>query len=87
MDETEGIRRQELAQQQAEGVQQREALVAKYGLVLDAKELMVEYEVLGFMAPYCTVRRRSDGQLGSFKFRHNPRYYYDFQADIGNGPA
>lgn len=42
-------------------------------------EVREEYEVLGFQAPFCVVRRKSDGVLGSLRFMHHPRFYYDFQ--------
>ena len=45
------------------------------------KELQRDFEVLGFMAPFVTVRRKSDGQLGSLEFTHSPRVYFGWKAD------
>ena len=39
------------------------------------------FEALGFMAPFCVVKRRIDGVKGSLMFQHNPRVYYGFVAD------
>ena len=44
-------------------------------------QLSETYEVLGFMAPFCVVKRRIDGVKGSLMFQHNPRVYYGFVAD------
>ena len=57
----------------------REALEAEHGQVWDTDQLMAEFEVIGFMAPVCVVRRRSDGVKGSVEFQHSPRYYFSFQ--------
>jgi hypothetical protein len=43
-------------------------------------ELQQDFEVLGFMAPFVVVRRKSDGVRGSLTFQHTPRLYFDFQA-------
>lgn len=79
-DPTEGIRRQ---LQCALNAAQSERLVLEeqYGQVWNTDELRAEFEVVGFLAPFVVVRRRSDGKKGSMTFQHNPRYYFDFQAD------
>ena len=79
-DPTETIRRQQLAEINADPGS-REALEAKHGQVWDTNQLREEFEVLGFAAPLIVVRRRSDGVKGSLYFQHNPRFYFDFQAD------
>jgi hypothetical protein len=79
-DETEPIRRRRLAEINAEPGS-REALEAQYGQVWDTRELGVDFEVLGFMAPLIVVRRKSDGVKGSLEFQHQPRFYFNFQAD------
>ncbi len=79
-DPTESIRRQELAQINAEPGS-REDLEAKHGRVWTTDELREEFEVLGFMAPYVVVRRSSDGVRGSLKFQHSPRLYYGFEPE------
>lgn len=77
MDETEGIRRELVAAINAEPGS-RAALEAEYGQVWDTDELTREFEVLGFMAPYVVVYRRSDSQKGTMMFQHSPRFYFEF---------
>ena len=79
-DPTEAIRRQEVAEINAEPGS-REALAAEHGQVWTTAELQQEFEVLGFMAPYVVVRRRSDRIKGSLKFQHSPRLYFSFQPE------
>ena len=50
-----------------------------HGRVWTTEELQQEFEVLGFMAPYCSVIRRADHQKGTIAFIHSPRFYYDFR--------
>jgi hypothetical protein len=59
----------------------RAALVAKHGKVWTEDELREEFAVLGTMSPFVTVRRRSDGKLGSVAFAGSPRMYFDFKED------
>jgi hypothetical protein len=47
----------------------------------DTQQLQAEFEVIGFMAPFVVVRRKSDGVKGSMEFTHNPRFYFNFAAD------
>jgi hypothetical protein len=42
-------------------------------------EMTAEFDVLSFMAPFVTVRRRSDGKLGSLEFTHSPRVYFGWK--------
>lgn len=49
-----------------------------YGQVWDTSELIDEFEVIGFLAPFVSVRRRSDNVKGSMMFNHKPRYYHSF---------
>ena len=79
-DPTETIRRERLVEINAEPGS-REALEAQYGQVWDTQELSRDFEVIGFMAPLCVVRRRSDGKKGSVEFQHNPRLYWGFVED------
>ncbi len=76
-DQTEAIRRQEVAEINAEPGS-REALEAQYGQVWDTQELQQNFDVTGFMAPYVVVRRKSDGVVGSLQFQHDPRLYYGY---------
>ena len=43
-------------------------------------ELQEDYEVMGFLAGWCIVKRKSDGIKGVLDFDHAPRRYYNFQA-------
>ena len=77
-DPTETIRRQEVAEINAEPGS-REALEEKHGEVWDTDQLRRDFEVTGFMAPLVVVRRKSDGAMGSLEFQHDPRLYFNFQ--------
>ncbi len=78
-DETESIRRQQLAEINSQPGS-REALEAEHGKVWNTHELACDFTVLGFAAPYCVVQRKADGRKGSLMFQHNPRLYFSFQA-------
>ena len=73
-------RRQRLVEINTEP-KERLALAAVHGRVWDAEELRAEFEVVGFMAPFLGVRRKSDGQKGSLEFQHHPRFYFSFVPD------
>ena len=77
-DETESIRRLQLAQINAEPGS-REALEAEHGQVWDTRQLGEDFVAEGFLAPYVIVRRKSDGQRGSLLFQHDPRFYFSFE--------
>lgn len=79
-DPTESLRRQQLAEINAEPGS-REYLEAKHGQVWNTDELQNDFQALGFMAPYIIVRRRSDGVRGSLIFQHNPRFYFSFSPE------
>lgn len=85
-DETEGIRRNRLAEinstvESQDGQAECKRLEAQYGQVWDTAQLSNEFEVLGFVAPYVVVRRKSDGRKGSLEFQHLPRFYFNFVLD------
>lgn len=44
----------------------------------DTDQLREEFEVIGFLAPFVAVRRKSDGVKGSMEFTHSPRFYFNF---------
>ena len=48
---------------------------------IDTNQLREQYEVLGFAAPFCLVKRKSDGVRGFLNFHHDPRYYYGFTPE------
>lgn len=55
---------------------ERETLEKEHGKVWDTAELSNDFEVTGFMAPFVTVKRKSDGKKGSLMFQHSPRFYF-----------
>ncbi len=59
----------------------RQELEAAYGRVWSTDELARDFAVLGFMAPFVVVRRKSDGCKGSLMFTHVPRFYFSFRED------
>lgn len=77
-DPTENTRR-DLVQGINSNPGERTALEAKYGQVWNTQELSKDFEVKGFMAPFVTVVRKSDGAKGALMFQNKPRYYFDFQ--------
>ena len=85
-DDTEDFRRRRLVEinstVEADGpLAERKRLEARYGQIWDAAQLAEDFTVLGFMAPYVVVRRRSDGRKGSLEFQHVPRFYFNFVLD------
>jgi hypothetical protein len=44
----------------------------------DTDQLREEFTVIGFMAPFVAVQRKSDGMRGSLEFTHHPRFYFNF---------
>jgi hypothetical protein len=79
-DPTENIRRVEQAELNAAQAE-REALEAKYGQVWSTEQVREDFEVIGFMAPYIGVQRKSDRKKGSLQFQHHPRYYFNWSED------
>ena len=63
----------------------RAALEAIFPEVLDEKETQVEYLIIKSSAPLATVKRRSDGKRGTLTFKDDPRLYFNFTEDKGNG--
>jgi hypothetical protein len=85
-DETEPIRRKRLAEigsavESNDRETERKRLEAQHGQVWDSDQLSQEFEVMGFMAPYVVVRRKSDGRKGSLEFQHHPRFYFNLVLD------
>lgn len=77
-DPTEGIRREMVAEINSSPTE-RELLEEKYGQVWDTQELQEDFKVTGFMAPFVSVERKSDGKSGALMFQHSPRFYFDFR--------
>jgi hypothetical protein len=44
-------------------------------------EMLADYMVHGFAAPFVYVTRKADGQKGVLEFTHSPRVYFGFQPD------
>lgn len=79
-DPTEAIRREMVAEINDQP-KDRNALQKEYGQVWDTKELSDDFEVMGFMAPFIGVVRKSDRKKGSLMFQHSPRLYYNWKED------
>ncbi len=79
-DQTETTRRQ-MVQEINSNSGSREYLEQQHGQVWDTSELQQEFSVLGFMAPFIIVQRKSDHVKGSLFFQHDPRLYYGFKKD------
>ena len=62
-DETESCRRQRLAEINTDPGS-RKVLEAEHGQVWSTQELSQDFEVIGIMAPFVVVRRKSDGKRG-----------------------
>jgi len=59
-------------------VAERARLEKIYPDVYDTGQLTEQFSVLGFMAPFCVVIRKSDQKRGSVEFQHFPRFYFNF---------
>lgn len=79
-DQTEPIRREMVAEINAEPGS-REYLEQKHGQVWDTTQLQQDFDVLGFLAPFVVVSRKSDGVKGSLMFQASPRFYFGFKED------
>ncbi len=84
MDETEGIRRIQTAAinnavESDDEITERQRLEKEYGQVWNTQELSAEFEVIGFMAPYVVVVKKSDNKKGSLQFQDRPRFYFNFR--------
>lgn len=83
-DETAPVRRVMQAALNAEAEQAEDPkaeLSAKYGQLWDTKELQEEFSVNGFLAPFVSVTRKSDGVKGTMLFSHYPRFYHSFSPE------
>jgi hypothetical protein len=45
----------------------------------DTAELQRDFNVVGFLAPFVVVTRKSDGVKGTLEFTHQPRVYFNFR--------
>ena len=79
----EGLRRGMVAEinsqvQSDDSITERQRLEKVEGQVWNTQELRTDFEVLGFLAPFVTVRRKVDKVKGTLTFQHHPRFYFDF---------
>jgi hypothetical protein len=71
----------------AAGVRQRLAatvaadLAADTGPRWDTEQMTADFDVVGFLAPFVVVRRKSDQVLGTLMFTGTPRVYFGWQQD------
>jgi hypothetical protein len=56
----------------------REELEAVFRQVWDERQVLQDYEVLGFTGERMDVCRKSDGALGSLGYQDSPRFYFCF---------
>jgi hypothetical protein len=54
-------------------------LAASDGQRWDTEALQRDFDVVGFMAPFVVVIRKSDGVKGVLEFTSNPRVYFGFE--------
>jgi hypothetical protein len=80
------LRRQLQAEINAQAAD-REVLEKQYGKVWDTLQFTSDFEVEGFLAPFVSVRRKSDGQAGTLQFQHMPRFYFSFVGDYKGGKS
>jgi len=48
------------------------------GETYDTASLQEHFTVVGFLAPFVVVIRKSDGVKGVLQFKHSPRVYFGF---------
>ena len=51
-----------------------------YGQIWDTKELMRDFEVTAFLAPFVSVKKKDTGEIGTLLFQHMPRFYFHFRS-------
>jgi len=79
-DTTEQARRVRQAELNAP-MSERAELEKKHGQIWDKAQLLEQFEVIGFMAPFVVVKDRKTGQRGSLEFQHGPRFYFNWLPD------
>ena len=66
-------------EEQAEEHEFEQKLIAEYGQLWNTEQVTKDFEIRSFMAPYVSVRRRSDNVKGTMQFTHMPRWYFNFK--------
>jgi len=59
----------------------RSALEAQHGRVWSTAELRIDFEIIGFAAPFVAVRCKTTGAKGTMEFTHMPRFYFNYVKD------
>jgi len=60
---------------------ERKRLEDIHAQVWTTDEVQKDFEITGFLAPFCTARRKSDNVKGTLMFQHRPRFYFGFSED------
>jgi hypothetical protein len=81
-DYSEEARRKLVSNQKANGPLGREQLESAHGQLWTTKELIRDFAVQGFMAPFVIVQRKADSAIGTLSFQHDPRFYWGFEKDL-----
>lgn len=56
-----------------------QAIQEEGGECWSTEEVTQEFDILGFMAPFCTAVRMETGKKGTLAFVHRPRIYYGWR--------
>ena len=56
-----------------------QAIQEEEGECWTTEEVVEEFEIIGFLAPFCTAKRRETGEKGTLLFVHRPRVYYGWR--------
>ena len=57
---------------------EKKELEKKYGQVWNTMDLLSDFVVESFLAPFVEVTRKKYGAKGLLEFQHRPRFYFDF---------
>ena len=49
--------------------------------VWDFASVRQDFIITGFLAPFVTATRKSDGQKGTLMFTHSPRFYFSWTPE------
>jgi hypothetical protein len=80
-DELERMRKDVLVEVNENKAKDRADAESKFGTVWNTEELQQDFDILGFLAPFVVVYRKSDGKKGSLVFQHSPRFYHTWKED------
>lgn len=80
---TEAHERDKTAEQINECPSDRICLEREHGKVWDAKQVLVDFDIMGHARPLAVVMRKADSRLGSLYYQDEPRFYWGFVEDIG----